>query len=168
VEELAERLTNTEIRATVMRYGVAEAQVALDDVQPDLQEGLAAVEAQEAAAREELRRALSGVVTGVGNRLRKTGVQQAKRGVGSNPPYSRWNDYAKLVVEAKAEVVCLLLDWGQECLPTLLDRSVLKGYIPAGAAIFEISNGVRCPPTKWGMWLLVPGRVRQLQPPTRR
>ena len=42
------------------------------------------------------------------------------------------------------------------------------GYIPAGAAIFEMSNGVRCPPTKWGMWLLVLGRVRQLQPPTRR
>ena len=65
VEELAERLTNTEIRATVLRYGLAEAQVALDHVQPDLQEGLAAVEAQEAAAREELRGALSGVVTGV-------------------------------------------------------------------------------------------------------
>jgi hypothetical protein len=86
----------------------------------------------------------------------------------ANPPYSRWNDYAKLVVEAKAEVVCLLPDWGQECLPTLLDRSLLKGYIPAGAAIFEMSNGVRCPPTKWEMWLLVLGRVRQLQPPTRR
>ncbi len=40
----------------------------------------------------------------------------------ANPPYSRWNDYAKLVVEANAEVVCLLPDWGQECLPTLLDR----------------------------------------------
>ena len=77
VEELAERLTNTEIRATVLRYGLAEAQVALDHVQPDLQEGLAAVEAQEAAAREELRGALSGVVAGVGNRLMETesGVQ---------------------------------------------------------------------------------------------
>ena len=45
---------------------------------------------------------------------------------------------------------------------------MLKGYIPAGAAIFEMSDGARCPPTKWGMWLLVIGRVCQLQPPTRR
>ena len=44
---------------------------------------------------------------------------------------------------------------GQESLPTLMDRSVLKGYIPAGAAIFEMSDGARCPPTKWGMLLLV-------------
>ena len=51
--------------------------MAIDHVQPDLQEGLAAVEAQEAAAREELRRTLTGVVTGVGNRLMETesGVQ---------------------------------------------------------------------------------------------
>ena len=35
----------------------------------------------------------------------------------ANPPYSRWNDYAKLVVEANAEVVCLLPDWDRKASP---------------------------------------------------
>lgn len=72
MEDLEERLANTEIRATVLRHGLAEAQVAMDHVQPELQEGLAAMEAQEQAAREELRHALLGVVSGVGSRLKET------------------------------------------------------------------------------------------------
>ncbi len=35
----------------------------------------------------------------------------------ANPPYSRWNDYAKLVVEANAENVCCCLTGGRSASP---------------------------------------------------
>lgn len=85
-----------------------------------------------------------------------------------NPPYSRWDDYAKNVLATKALCVCLVPDWGQPCIPLLLDQSEIKAYIPAGATVFEKPDGSRCPPTRWGMWLMVLLRERRLQPPERR
>lgn len=81
-----------------------------------------------------------------------------------NPPFSLWErTAAKIVRASSAECICLIPDWGQQWLETLLSLSV-KYYVPAGVGLFKLDDRAM-PPTKWGCWLLhVPPRPRTQGP----
>jgi hypothetical protein len=76
-----------------------------------------------------------------------------------NPPFSMWERTATRIVRSAAEFICLVPDWGQSWLETLLSLSS-KYYVPAGTSLFTLDDR-KMPPTKWGCWLLhVPPRPR--------
>ena len=77
----------------------------------------------------------------------------------TNPPYSMWESVASRIVLSSGEFICLIPDWGQRWLDTLLSLAV-KYYVPSGTALFQLDNR-RMAPTLWGCWLLhIPPRPR--------
>ena len=78
-----------------------------------------------------------------------------------NPPFEMWPEVAEKVVNAQVRCLCCIPDWGSPLLDDLVPLAARRLYIPAGSSVFQYGGG-KCPPTKWGLWLLdIPAQRRK-------